>query len=112
MFFSSILSEDYSRGARGALEKPRESSIFIVPFSRTFLVLFVDAHSCKKRKEKCHFPSFNNTEETPEIYMTGWKRPWDFVNFDVFHHLCARDSRHSALYHSCPQNPAATALFF
>ena len=47
MFFSSILSEDYSRGARGALEKPRESGTFIVPFSRTFLVLFVDAHSWK-----------------------------------------------------------------
>jgi hypothetical protein len=55
MLFSSILSEDYSRGARGPLEKPRESGTFIVPFSRTFLVLFVDAHSWKNVRTSATF---------------------------------------------------------
>lgn len=111
MFFSLILSEDYSRGARGALEKPRESGTFIVPLFPHFSSAFRRCTFLKKREEKCHFFSFNNTEETPEIYMTGWKKTTFFYNVDVFHRFCARDARHSPLHRSHPKIPAATAMF-
>ena len=75
MFFSLILSEDYSRGARGALEKPRESGTFIVPFSRTFLVLFVDAHSWKNvRKSVTCFRSITLRKHLKSIWPDGKDR--------------------------------------
>ena len=75
MFFSLILSEDYSRGARGALEKPRESCTFIVPFSRTFLVFFVDAHSWKNvRKSATCVRSITPRKHLKSIWPDGKDR--------------------------------------
>ena len=112
MFFSSILSEDYSRGGQGSSRKAEGKWHFYCTLFPHFSSVFRRCTFLKKRGEKCNLLSFNNTEETPEIYMTGWKRPRDFHNFDVFHYFCARDSRHSALYRSHPKIPAATALLF